>query len=153
LPIQQLAHRDGCHVWLWSPWPAIRKGAVHGIIDSWQLRRVAELQWDRGSKGRGRWYQKHTEVLILASRRNLPLLKHDLDPQHAVEQARGGAKPDVFRKLIEAVSPGPRIELFAKEKHDGWDRWPGTAPGGDPGSPPEVPAPGSPAAPRAGDRA
>jgi hypothetical protein len=33
LPIQQLAHRDGCHVWLWSPWPAIRKGAVHGIID------------------------------------------------------------------------------------------------------------------------
>lgn len=33
------------------------------------------------------------------------------------------AKPEEMRKMIEKVSYAPRIELFAREKHEGWDVW------------------------------
>ena len=32
-------------------------------------------------------------------------------------------KPVKMREMIEAVSYAPRIELFAREPHDGWDVW------------------------------
>lgn len=32
-------------------------------------------------------------------------------------------KPDFFREMIDSVSTGSKIELFAREKHEGWDVW------------------------------
>lgn len=32
-------------------------------------------------------------------------------------------KPDLFGDLIEAMSPGPRVELFARAQRLGWDSW------------------------------
>ncbi len=33
------------------------------------------------------------------------------------------AKPPEFFDLVESVSPGPRIELFARRERAGWDAW------------------------------
>jgi N6-adenosine-specific RNA methylase IME4 len=33
------------------------------------------------------------------------------------------AKPREFVDLVERVSPGPYVELFAREKRDGWHSW------------------------------
>ena len=44
-----------------------------------------------------------------------------------VRSARGkgkhSVKPDEFRRLIETLTPGPRIELFARRHPPGWDVW------------------------------
>jgi N6-adenosine-specific RNA methylase IME4 len=32
-------------------------------------------------------------------------------------------KPKEFYNLIENNSPGPYIELFAREKREGWESW------------------------------
>ncbi len=32
-------------------------------------------------------------------------------------------KPDEFYDLIEACSPGPYLELFARFRRPGWDQW------------------------------
>lgn len=32
-------------------------------------------------------------------------------------------KPDEQYDVIERVSPGPRVELFARERREGWDSW------------------------------
>jgi N6-adenosine-specific RNA methylase IME4 len=32
-------------------------------------------------------------------------------------------KPDSFLDMVEAVSPGPRVELFARRQRFGWDTW------------------------------
>lgn len=41
------------------------------------------------------------------------------------EAPRGqhSAKPALFADLIERMSPGPRLELFAREQRLGWDSW------------------------------
>ena len=33
------------------------------------------------------------------------------------------AKPPLFYEIVERVSPGPRAELFAREKRNGWQVW------------------------------
>jgi N6-adenosine-specific RNA methylase IME4 len=32
-------------------------------------------------------------------------------------------KPDDFYKLVEEMSPAPRIDIFARKSRDGWDVW------------------------------
>lgn len=32
-------------------------------------------------------------------------------------------KPDVFQDLIEQISPGPYLEMFARRQRLGWDTW------------------------------
>jgi len=39
------------------------------------------------------------------------------------------AKPGEFYELVEAVTPGPRLELFARRARAGWDAWGDQAPG------------------------
>jgi hypothetical protein len=33
------------------------------------------------------------------------------------------AKPEAFLDLVEQLSPGPRLELFARRQRLGWDTW------------------------------
>jgi N6-adenosine-specific RNA methylase IME4 len=33
------------------------------------------------------------------------------------------AKPSEFFEMVEAVSPAPRLELFARPRREGWDAW------------------------------
>jgi N6-adenosine-specific RNA methylase IME4 len=32
-------------------------------------------------------------------------------------------KPDELYGIVEACSPGPYIELFARHQRDGWEQW------------------------------
>ncbi len=125
LPLRKLAHNEGCHYWIWSPWTLIRKGVIHRMLDAWELRWVAELIWDQGSSGKGRWFHARTEVLILAVSGDLPLRKSDVAPVISAKREAGSRKPEKFAKLIEEMSVGPRIELFAKHARKGWDTWKG----------------------------
>ena len=40
-------------------------------------------------------------------------------------------KPETMRRMIEAVSYAPRIELFARERAAGWDAWGNEATSGE----------------------
>ena len=43
LPLHDLARRDGCHFWIWTPWPMIRERVIHRVLRSWQLRWIGEF--------------------------------------------------------------------------------------------------------------
>ncbi len=38
-------------------------------------------------------------------------------------RGRHSAKPEAFQDLVEQVSPGPYLELFARRQRLGWDTW------------------------------
>jgi len=41
----------------------------------------------------------------------------------ASQKREHSRKPDELYDLIEACSPGPYLELFARYKRSGWDQW------------------------------
>jgi N6-adenosine-specific RNA methylase IME4 len=123
LPAGNLAHPEGCHLWLWTTWPMIREAAPHRVLQSWGLRWVGELLWDKETLGLGRWFRGRTEVLIFAVKDDLPLLSDCADPVVRTKRTGHSVKPEKFYEIIEELSPGPRIELFARKARKGWDRW------------------------------
>lgn len=64
LPVGDLAHAEGAHLWLWTTWPMIRDGAPHEILDAWGFvergrveqgqvrRRQLHARADRGTYSR-----------------------------------------------------------------------------------------------------
>jgi N6-adenosine-specific RNA methylase IME4 len=73
----------------------------------------------------GRYLRGTTEHCILAVRGRCPALVHDL-PSAFVYPGRWpgrlhSEKPPIIHEWAERLSPGPRVELFARRARPGWD--------------------------------
>ncbi len=123
LPIGALLADKGGHVWMWTTWPMIREGAVQKLFATWGLVWKGEIVWDKDKLLLGRWIRVQTEVLVLGVVGTVPRLAEDVRGIHREKSGVHSAKPESFYGLIERFSPGPRIELFARASHPGWDRW------------------------------
>ena len=72
----------------------------------------------------GFWTRGNAELCLLATKGH-PKRKSNRVHQFIISPLRGHSqKPDEVRdKIIELVGDLPRVELFAREKADGWDAW------------------------------
>jgi N6-adenosine-specific RNA methylase IME4 len=75
------------------------------------------------------YYRGLTEHCIFARTKKKPPYKLDNGKRqqgvtgfYAAKELHS-KKPEEMRRMIEKVSYGPRIELFSREQHDGWDVW------------------------------
>lgn len=123
LDLARLAHPEGCHLWLWTTWPMLRDGTTQHVLDAWGFRWVSEFVWVKDRPGTGRWLRSITEVCILALRGELPLLVDDVAGIVHAARAQHSQKPSAARSLVERCSPGPRLELFARNVPSEWDAW------------------------------
>jgi N6-adenosine-specific RNA methylase IME4 len=132
LPISRLGHEEGYVVFLWCPWPKIRDGFHRKVLEAWELQWTSEFVWDKISMGMGRWLRKQTELLLVALPKDRPRIRPLRLNQRDIiaDRRRKGhsKKPHVFRHIIESLTPGPRIELFARVHPPAWDVWGHEAP-------------------------
>jgi N6-adenosine-specific RNA methylase IME4 len=64
-----------------------------------------------------------TEHALFCRRGSLPLDRVGMR-LHFDAQPRGhSVKPDVFYDRVLQASPGPRLEMFSRQKRDGFDAW------------------------------
>jgi N6-adenosine-specific RNA methylase IME4 len=124
LPVQSLA-ADDCELYLWTT----QKYLPHafGVMNAWGFRYCQTLTWCKTPRGTGQGgvYCPTTEFLLLGRRGRMPNVKrvdstwfHTKRPHN-----RHSKKPEFFHELIESVSHGPRVELFARDRREGWDVW------------------------------
>lgn len=83
----------------------------------------------RIQKGLGQYFRGASEHLLFGVRGTLPY-RTTREGKRAqgctlVLEPRGehSEKPEAFRRVIEHVSPGPYLELFARRRVPGWDAW------------------------------
>lgn len=124
MPVVDLAH-ERAHLYLWVVNRHLRH--AHGIAEAWGFKPSMVLTWCKAPMGQGPGYEfaSNTEFCLFARRG-----KADYPPPHRVnrnwwEWPRGlhSAKPEEFLDLVERVSPGPYLELFARRQRIGWDTW------------------------------
>ena len=97
---------------------------VSKVLRSWGFRYLAPIHWIKPS-GIGNYVIHRSQTLLLGYRercifdqlRYFPNLIQTGDP------VRHSQKPDAAYELIEKVSHGPRLELFARQKRNGWETW------------------------------
>lgn len=117
---------DNAHLWLWVTNNFLRDGLL--LMESLGFRYVTNLAWLKQTDlgivqiGLGRYLRGSHELCLFGVRGRL-----------AAESAAGSAvlarrgrhsrKPDEAYQTIERVSPGPRLEMFARDRRPGWDVW------------------------------
>ena len=99
------------------------------VIDSWGFEyKTVAFVWNKLRRNPGNWTVKSCELCLLGARgRAHAFLESYSEYQYVPIKRRGHSrKPDEIRRSIRRMfgqSTGPRIELFARERHDGWDAW------------------------------
>lgn len=128
LPIRDIA-ADNAHLYIWVTNKFLPD--VHRVIKSWGFKYSTTLVWCKKpfGGGLGGAYRITTEYLVFARRGNLKTQGTIKSSWFEVKRpyVEGAPchskKPDFFRNIIEEISPGNKIELFARSRHDGWDAW------------------------------
>ncbi|MGH7162881.1 MAG: MT-A70 family methyltransferase [Planctomycetota bacterium] len=129
LPVSALAAGNS-HCYLWTP-NALIPDALR-VLESWGFTYKAMLVWhkvrkDGGSDGRGVgfYFRNVTEPILFGTRgrmRTLPPGRSQVNLL-ATRKREHSRKPDELYPIIEACSPGPRLELFARYPRAGWAVW------------------------------
>ena len=129
LPIQNITD-DNCILFLWTTYPMLKEALQ--LIDAWGFKyKSIGFQWIKLNKqnnkpfyGLGRWTRGNTEPCLIATKGKPQRIAKDVF-QLIQSKIRGHSrKPDEARsKIIKLIGDLPRIELFGREKVEGWDVW------------------------------
>lgn len=127
LPVKQLADPEGCHLYLWTTNNFLPDALK--VVEAWGFEYVTIITWMKDRKGLGQYFRGMTEHCIFATtKKRLPYKIEDGKrcqglTGFAEPKGEHSRKPETMRRMIERVSYGPRVELFARETHPGWDVW------------------------------
>jgi len=129
LPVEELA-LPKCHLYLWCPNALLLEGLQ--IMKAWGFEYKTNIVWlkvrkDGGPDGRGVgfYFRNVTELLLFGTRGSMRTLAPGRRQVNliATQKREHSRKPDESYRLIEECSPGPFLELFAREKMAGWTQW------------------------------
>jgi N6-adenosine-specific RNA methylase IME4 len=118
------------HCYLWVPNALVAEGLR--VLEAWGFTYKTMLIWhkirkDGGSDGRGVgfYFRNVTEPILMGTRGHLRTLAPGRSQVNfvATRKREHSRKPDEAYSIIEACSPGPRLELFARYPQPGWIAW------------------------------
>jgi N6-adenosine-specific RNA methylase IME4 len=138
LPVKQLAQndvagnrrdktipRDGSILYLWTTTSFLKR--AFDVCQSWGFQPGPVLVWCKPATGGGApggTFRSNVEFVLVGRRGS---------PRNATRSVRTrwfcwpraghSTKPEAFFDLVESVSPGPYLELFARRQRLGWDTW------------------------------
>jgi N6-adenosine-specific RNA methylase IME4 len=118
------------HLYLWTPNALLPWGLE--VMRAWGFSYKTNLVWykvrkDGGPDGRGVgfYFRNVTELVLFGVRGRLRTLKPGRTQVNlfATRKEEHSRKPASLYQLIEGCSPGPYLELFARERVAGWTQW------------------------------
>lgn len=122
---------EPAHLYLWVPNALLPEGLR--VMAAWGFQYKSNLIWhkvrkDGGPDGRGVgfYFRNTTEVVLFGVRgkdaRTLAPGRRQVNIIKSMKREHS-RKPDEQYKIIEACSPGPFVELFARGPREGWVTW------------------------------
>jgi len=130
LPVEAIA-KDTAHLYLWVPNALLADGLQ--VMEHWGFTYKTNLVWykirkDGGPdrRGVGFYFRNVTEMILFGVRgKNARTLQPGRSQENIIstQKREHSRKPDEQYRIIEACSPGPYIELFARGPRKGWFGW------------------------------
>jgi N6-adenosine-specific RNA methylase IME4 len=141
LPVRDLAHKDGCHLFLWATgpclsialdvlkalgfkyssdvfvWVKMRKALV---VDQFRFTPTAASDLHVGL---GLTSRKNAEYVLLGRRGNCKRAAKDVRQIILSPVREHSRKPEEMFTRVQRYCDGPYVELFARQSRPGWDSW------------------------------
>ena len=129
LPVEDLADAN-CILFMWATYPNLIEALY--TMDAWGFSyRTIGFNWMKTNQNNGKpffgigYYTKSNSEPCLIGIKGHPKVKSNSVSQVIISQRREHSrKPDEVRdKIVQLMGDLPRIELFARQKTEGWDIW------------------------------
>jgi site-specific DNA-methyltransferase (adenine-specific) len=127
LPIKRILQKNAV-LFLWTT-SSLLYDAMK-VIDSWGFKYKSTFIWGKTQKnGKYIAYPGHYtnvvhESLLIATKGHCaPDYYKNYNSIQNLPRTKHSAKPQEFRRIIESLYVGDKIELFARESSKGWDTW------------------------------
>lgn len=123
LPIKNII-KENSVLFLWVTSPLLEE--CFEVIKSWGFKYKASFVWDKVLHNMGHYNSVRHEFLLICTKGSFtPQVKKLFNSVQRIERTKKHSqKPEEFRNIIDTLYPtGERIELFARQYADGWDRW------------------------------
>lgn len=127
LPVSEFAEEDA-HLYLWTINRYVED--AYGVARAWGFNPSTLIVWAKTpfGGGLGGAWKITTEYALFARRGSLAATGHVIGtwfhwprPYDDRGKPRHSSKPPAFQDLVERVSPGPYLEVFARNQRLGWD--------------------------------
>jgi site-specific DNA-methyltransferase (adenine-specific) len=127
LPINNIAAKD-CALFFWATMPKLREALK--VIDAWGFEyRTCAFTWVKQNpkgegiySGLGHWTNGNAELCLFAKQGQPKRINKDVKQIVLAPRSRHSAKPaEVRERIVRLMGDVPRVELFAREKVDGWE--------------------------------
>ena len=130
LPVHELSAIRS-HLYLWVPNALLPEGLE--VMRAWGFEYKTNIIWEKvrhdgqpDGRGVGFYFRNVTEILLFGIRgkgnRTLAPARSQVNLIRTVKREHS-RKPDEMIPIIEACSPGPYLELFARGDREGWAMW------------------------------
>lgn len=140
LPINNIAD-DNSVLFLWVTFPLLVEGLE--VIKSWGFRyKTLGFVWIKANKrdgtdqpklfdtgfdeflGMGNWTRSNSEICLIGTKGKPKRINSNIRQLVYYPIMEHSKKPPIIRdKIVKLCGDLPRIELFARQKVDGWDVW------------------------------
>ena len=134
LPIPSICSPDGAACFMWATFPNI--GEAIRVMEAWGFTsKTAAFVWVKKNKknggnfwGMGAYTRANAEVCLLGVTLNFKagerVVSHGVHQIIEAPFEGHSKKPDETRiRITDLLGDIPRIELFARQRADGWDAW------------------------------
>ncbi|MBI4740240.1 MAG: S-adenosylmethionine-binding protein [Betaproteobacteria bacterium] len=130
LPVCDVA-AETAHLYLWVPNALLPDGL--DVMRAWGFDYKSNIVWHKVRKdgepdgrGVGFYFRNATELLLFGVRgksaRTLAPGRRQVNIMRTMKREHS-RKPDETYGIVEACSPGPFLELFARGSREGWTTW------------------------------
>ncbi len=129
LPIPNITDKD-CILFLWVTMPKLNE--CFDVIKSWGFEyKTCAFTWVKKNKkadswfwGMGSWTRANAELCLLATKGKPKTVSRGVHSVVSSPIEKHSKKPDIVReRIVELCGDTPRVELFARQKTDGWSCW------------------------------
>lgn len=110
---------DDAHLWLWATNSDIHRQVT--VMEAWGFQYRSCLTWIKPSFRLGVYLRNQTEHLLFGVRGRAPVQFRGQGTWFYAPLQDHSHKPEEQYAIIERVSPGPYVELFARRRQPGWD--------------------------------
>ncbi|MCJ7633643.1 MT-A70 family methyltransferase [Candidatus Bathyarchaeota archaeon] len=122
-PINDFAD-ENCDLFIWATHSKVPVAIQ--CLNQWGFRYHCILTWDKTNGIGINGFQRKTELVVYGYRGKMGILRtsgHYIPTLFTEKLTTHSTKPKVFYKLLSERTLEPRIDIFARQKHIGFDAW------------------------------
>jgi N6-adenosine-specific RNA methylase IME4 len=122
LPIESISDKS-CALFMWVQDGHLETGLKLGNAWGFTYKTIG-FMWDKQNFGMGYWTRKGAEICMLFTKGHPKRVSASVRQFISEKATTHSTKPvEVRNRIVQLMGDLPRIELFARQKTEGWDVW------------------------------